>query len=106
MTAKAPPAHLRKPTARWWGSVMRDYELEGHHVHLLTLAAEALDRTEQAREALKRQGTVYEDRFGQPRARPEVAIERDSRMAFARIVRELDLDGEPLSDPRPPRGRS
>ncbi|MEJ7714176.1 MAG: hypothetical protein WKF40_00095 [Thermoleophilaceae bacterium] len=53
--------------------------------------------------ALAQHGTTYTDRFGQPRARPEVNIERDARIAFARLLRELDLDGEPAPDPRPPR---
>jgi hypothetical protein len=59
--------------------------------------AEARDRQQQAREAVAEYGAVYEDRFGQPRARPEVGMERDCRLAFARLLRELNLDsaGEP-----------
>lgn len=97
-----PPAHLRPETAAWWASVVADYVLDPHHVRLLTLAAEAWDRATQAREALAEHGITYEDRFGQPRSRPEVAIERDSRIAFARLLRELSLDLEPPSSPRPP----
>lgn len=74
---------------------MLGYELEPQHLRLLRLACEAWDRAEQARKVLRRRGLTYRDRFDQPRARPEVAIERDSRMAFARLLRELDLDGEP-----------
>lgn len=99
-----PPAHLRPDTAAWWESVAHDYALEAHHLRILTLAAEAWDRGVEAREAIGKYGSVYVDRFGQPRARPEVAIERDSRIAFARLVRELALD---VTDPgdagRPPR---
>jgi phage terminase small subunit len=77
--------------------------LEPHHVRLLTLACEAWDRCQQARELLATEGLTFEDRFGQPRARPEVSIERDSRIGFARLVRELALDGEgPPEAPRPP----
>ena len=83
--------------------MLRDFDLDEHHVRLLTLAAEAWERAQGAREAIAAHGPVYEDRFGQPRARPEVAIERDSRIAFARLLRELDLDGESGPDPRPPR---
>ena len=36
------------------------------------------------------------------RARPEVQIERDSRIAYLRAIRELDLDVEPPKDPREP----
>ena len=102
-TTSRAPTYLRPQTRSWWSSVLRDFDLDEHHVRLLTLAAEAWDRAQGAREAVAVHGPVYNDRFGQPRARPEVAIERDSRIAFARLLRELDLDGEPGSDPRPPR---
>ena len=101
-----PPAHLKAPTKVWFKHVTDAYELEKHHVRLLTLAAEAWDRCEQAREGLAG-GLTYVDRFGAPHARPEVAIERDSRIAFARLIRELDLDVEPPSGAaRPPGLRS
>jgi phage terminase small subunit len=98
-----PPKHLRVATKKWWLSVVTEYFLEEHHVKILTLAAETWDRAQQAREALAASGLTYEDRFGCPRSRPEVAIERDSRIAFARLVRELNLDINPPGDARPPR---
>ena len=98
------PEHLAEPTAKWWRSVHDDYDLEPHHVRLLTLAAESWDRTRTARVVLDTDGLTYVDRFGAPRARPEVAIERDSRVAFARLLRELDLDVEPPSEGRRPPG--
>jgi len=82
--------------------VANDYELEAHHRRLLTLAAEAWDRCQQAREALAEHGITYQDRFEQPKSRPEIAIERDNRTAFARLLRELGLDIEPPTT-RPPR---
>lgn len=93
MTVRA-PAHLNRQTAAWWRAVVREYHVEEHHRRLLTAAAESWDRMTEAREALAEHGTVYVDRFGAPRARPEVAIERDSRLAFARLLRELDLRGD------------
>jgi hypothetical protein len=81
-----------------------DYELGSHHLHLLTLAAEALDRAEQARVLLEEAGSpVYVDRFGAPRKHPAVTVEETARLQFARVVRELDLDAESLPPPRPPR---
>jgi phage terminase small subunit len=96
------PEHLKPATATWWREVMQDYDLEPHHVRLLTLAGEAWDRGVQAREILAEKGLTYDDRFKQPRARPEVAIERDSRIAFARLVRELALDIDEPETPRVP----
>jgi hypothetical protein len=83
--------------------VVADFELEAHHLRVLTLAAESWDRCQQAREAIDQNGITFEDKHGQPRARPEVAIERDSRIAFARLLRELCLDVDPPADVRPPR---
>jgi P27 family predicted phage terminase small subunit len=97
-----PPRHLKPATRRWWKSVVADFELEPHHVRLLTLAGESWDRCVQAREALAEHGLTFMDRHGSPRARPEVGIERDSRIAFARLLRELGLDVQPPSENRAP----
>ncbi|MGO6701971.1 hypothetical protein ACCS33_21300 [Rhizobium ruizarguesonis] len=44
------------------------------------------------------------DRFGQPKERPEVGIMQNARIAFARLLRELALDGVDGPDaPRSPR---
>ena len=96
------PKHLCADTAAWFATVIKEYELDSHHVRLLTKACEAWDRSEQAREAIAKLGMTFEDRFGSPRARPECAIERDSRLAFARLVRELGLEVAPPAEPRPP----
>jgi phage terminase small subunit len=96
------PKHLQPATRRWGEGVLADYALESHHFRLLVLACEAWDRKEQARAALAQHGVTYVDRFGQPRSRPEVAIERDARLAFARLVRELGLDVQEPHEARPP----
>lgn len=96
------PAHLKPDTRRWWDAVNGTYTLEDHHRKLLTLAAEAWDRARQAREKLDRDGLTYTDRFGSPKARPEVNIERDCRVVFARLLRELALDIDPPAESRPP----
>ena len=100
---KKPPKYLRAETRKWWLSVTEDYDLELHHLRLLSMAAETWDEYCAAREAIKKHGMTYADRFGQPKSRPEIAIERDCRIGFARLIRELGLDlGEP-DEVRPPR---
>ena len=98
------PTHLKAPTRRWYADVLRDYDLEPHHERLLQAAAEAWDRLQESRVTLRKDGTYIDGRYGK-RAHPAVAVERDSRTAFARLIRELDLDSEPSPDPRPPRRR-
>ncbi len=96
------PAHLSPSAREWWRAVADGYVLEAHHLRLLTEAAVAWDRCQQAREILDRDGIVVDGRFG-PRQHPAVQIELQNRTSFARLMRELDLDGEPLPDPRLPR---
>ena len=92
-TLKA-PAHLRPDTRAWWQSVHQDYDLGEHHSRLLTMACEAWDRACQAREILAKDGIVIGGREAAARPHPAVAIERDARIAFARLVAQLNLDVE------------
>jgi P27 family predicted phage terminase small subunit len=71
------------------------YVLQEHHLRLLQLACEAWDRAQQAREQIDRDGLTIRTADGGIKAHPAVGIERDSRLAVARLVRELDLDTEP-----------
>ena len=103
MRRRNAPGHLSPSTAAWWRRVLADYDLEEHHERLLTLAAEAYDRAQEARQKLAEDGTFYTDRFAQPKAHPAVAVERDARLSFARLMRELALDAEPAPETRPPR---
>lgn len=94
------PAHLRPETRKWVRDIIADFDLESHHFRVLVKTAEAWDRSEQAREQLTGGLTVL-DRAGIPKAHPCVAIERDSRTAFFRGLRELALDG--VDAPEAPR---
>jgi P27 family predicted phage terminase small subunit len=101
------PRHLKPATRRWWESVTSTWELAEHHVRLLTLAAESWDRCGEAREQIARDGLTVETKAGGPRLHPCVRVETDSRLAFARLLRELDLDiSPPAESKRPPALRS
>jgi phage terminase small subunit len=81
---------------------VENFELEEHHVKVLTAAAEAWDRAQEARGAIaKHGGAFFTDRFGAPKVHPAVAVERDAKILFARLLRELRLDIDP-PDSRPP----
>lgn len=98
-----PPAHLSHDAATWWRSVNADYALEPHHVHLLQSACEAWDRAQAAREEIAAHGSLTVSASnGDLRAHPLIAVERDARTLFARLVRELDLDAGAPSERRPP----
>lgn len=88
----APPDHLSEDAAGWWRQAVRDYALEPHHLRLLQAACESWDRAQAARRAVAEQGLTFQDASGSIKANPAVAIERDARTLFARLVRELNLD--------------
>src|SRR5688572_18783442 len=79
----------------WWLHVHTHWRLEAHHSRLLEMACDAWDRACEARDILLRDGIVIGGREGGSRPHPCIAIERDSRIAFSRIVAQLALDGEP-----------
>ena len=80
--------------------VIADFELEPHNFRVLVKTGEAWDRSEQAREAIAAEGLTVVDRYGTPKAHPCVSIERDSRTAFVRGLRELALDVDAPDAPR------
>jgi phage terminase small subunit len=94
-TGPEAPKHLSAPSRDFWAWCVSEYVLERHHLLLLGQALQAWDRAEHARRAIRQAGLFMLDSRGQPRAHPAVAIERDSRESFARLLRQLDLEGEP-----------
>jgi P27 family predicted phage terminase small subunit len=90
-----PPTHLSSSAKQWWQATVETYVLQEHHLRLLQLACEAWDRAQEARTQIDREGLTVPGREGGVRPHPAVAIERDARLAVARLVRELDLDVEP-----------
>ncbi len=98
-TPKTPPG-LSKTARSWWRSVTTDYDLDDHHVHLLVLACQALDQAAQARRELDSGGSIFNDRFGQPKESPWVQIEHGARNDFSVLCRELGLDASTSEDLR------
>jgi phage terminase small subunit len=96
------PSHLRPATRDWYERVITNYELEDHHLHLLRLACEALDRANEARRAVNKHGLVFTDRLGNCRARPEAKMEIENRTSFARLLRELAIDVDPPAESNRP----
>ena len=98
------PKHLSPDRRRLWKRLVADYGLDGepHAMETLRLACEALDRCDEARRTVERDGAFLTDRFGQPKTHPAVGVERDARVAALRAFRELSLDGD-VPEARPPR---
>ena len=103
MKTKTAPKHLSPRIKKWWRSVTAEFELDEHHVLSLQNACELWDRAQDARRIVEAEGGIVRDRFGMSRENPASKLERDSKIAFSRILRELALDVEgPEETPRPP----
>jgi phage terminase small subunit len=89
--APAPPDHLSAESRKLWRELVEAFAFEPAELRLLRLALEALDRSAQARRAIKRDGLFVLDRFETLRAHPAVDVELKSRRAFAQLVAHLDL---------------
>lgn len=106
LTLKA-PSHLSAASRRWWEDVVTRWQLDLHHIKILTCAAESWDEMEEARRQIKAQGLTVPTAGGGSKPNPLVAIRRHARTSFLRSLRELDLDTEPAPDAkRPPALRS
>lgn len=95
------PKYLKSATKKWIRQILTDYELESHHSKILISAGETWDRILEAQEQVKKDGPYFTDRFGCPKTHPALADERNGRVLFARLIRELNLSEGP-PETRPP----
>jgi len=102
LTVVDAPDFLSLESRIWWADVCSTFVLEPHHVMLLTAACGAWDRLNEARELLDVEGLTSTDKYLRCKPHPAINVERDSRLAFARLLRELDLDSEPAAASRRP----
>lgn len=77
---------------------MQDYELDEHHVRLLTMACESWDINERARAEIVLHGILVKNDRGNLCVNPAVSVAQNAKIGFARIIRELDLDVAPPVD--------
>jgi hypothetical protein len=96
------PGHLSRSILTWASDVLDDFDASESQRRLIIAAAEAWDRAAQARRAIARDGAYVTDRYGSPKAHPAIAVERDSRAAFARILAQLGLDAVEEDEPQAP----
>lgn len=95
------PGHLSPRARTFWRKIASEYVLESHQLELLRRVCEAMDTADQARSLLAAEGLTTSDRYDQLKAHPAVNIERDARLAIARLLRELNLAAEEPADSRP-----
>jgi phage terminase small subunit len=86
-----PPRHLSRRMKAFWKSILATRKLEPHEEAIFLNACLSFDRAEAARKVLQQEGLTFNDRWGCPKARPEIAIEHDNRVVFAKLIKQLNL---------------
>jgi P27 family predicted phage terminase small subunit len=91
MTIRA-PSTLSPEAKRWFKRIQQEYHIvDQPGLLLLQTAMEALDRMRECQRAIERDGSTVQDRFGQTKAHPLLATERDARAQLLSAIRQLDL---------------
>jgi P27 family predicted phage terminase small subunit len=90
-----PPAHLSSEAKKIWRDTLENYQIDLQASMVLRAGLEAMDRRDEAREALKKTGCVVRDRWGQEKMSPWVQVEKDSAHTLYQAFRLLGLDLAP-----------
>lgn len=87
------PRHLEAVERAMWRAITAEFLFaDPASLALLRSALEAHQRARECRLAIDKDGLTTQDRFGQVRAHPLLAAERDARAAFLAAMRALNLD--------------
>src|SRR5262245_61418996 len=92
----AAPAGYTPAAKRLWTDVVSSWQIDPAALTILAVGCEELMRKDAARAIVDREGMALSDRFGQSRAHPMLAVERDARAGLLRALKQLGLDLEPI----------
>ena len=97
-TTRRPPAHLGEAGSRWFRETVKQFDFTSEpEWELVAQAAQTLDRLADCREQLARDGLTVATGQGGRKPHPALNAERDNKVLFARLCRELRLF-EPVAD--------
>ncbi len=97
--------HLSKEMQAWHKDITTNFDLEGYDLKRLMVACETWDRLQEVKKVLQSDGPVIQDRWGQTKAHPLLASERDLNSTFLKAVKDMGLDiSPPGSIGRPAKG--
>ena len=94
---------LGKVGSKFRRGILKELQFDGtRDFHLLDLGSHCLDRIEQCEKVIDKEGPFILDRFKVLKEHPAIKVEREQKIVFCRIMRELNLDIQP-EDSRPPK---
>src|ERR1035438_6070419 len=90
------PKHLTAAGKKLFREISDEIDVSDRAASLLLMTlCEQFDRMNKARAIIAKDGVIIDDRFGQKRAHPACAIERDATAAMMRAWRLLGFDQAP-----------
>lgn len=92
----SPPRDLGEAGTQFWRRCTKLFEFSEHELAILQLAAQQLDRIEEARAAIG--SKPYVESRGALKAHPALTTERQSILLFSRLCRQLGLNDEPPAE--------
>lgn len=94
---------LSRAGAKLRRNVLKEIRFEeSHDFTRLDLLAHTFDQILECQNTIEKEGIFIKDRFMQPRENPALKSQRDLKVVFCRIIRELNLDLQPGKEPRVP----
>jgi hypothetical protein len=97
------PEFLGETGRKWAERVVKSFKFSDHEIEAVWQAAGCLDRITEAQKGIAENGAVVENRHHELKANPSVALERDNKILFCRLCRELNLFEGKAPDTRIPR---
>jgi P27 family predicted phage terminase small subunit len=102
-----PPRKLGKHGAQLWRNLMSEFQIDDSAgLEMLALACEQLDRAQECREQIDRDGLMLRTKHG-PKDHPLLKAELSARAFVCRTLQRLGLDAEaikPIGRPPAPYG--
>lgn len=83
------PDFLGKSGRKWVKNIAKRLEIKPEQEESLYQAAHCLDRIQEARDIIDKEGIVAVDRFGQPKTHPATIVEKDNKALFSRMVKDV-----------------
>jgi len=94
---------LGKGGARLRRNILKEIQFqESHDFTRLDLLAHTFDQILECQNTIESEGIFIKDRFNQPKENCALKSQRDLKVVFCRILRELNLDIEGMKESRPP----
>jgi P27 family predicted phage terminase small subunit len=100
-----PPRELSAAARALWQRVVAEFEIADEAaLLLLRTLCEAHDRMKRAQALIDKHGELIADKWGQLKANPACAVERDARAQMLQALKQLNLDIAPPGKPGRPAG--